>query len=219
MTRCFDKSTKNWSSVASWVVGICAWYTIWHFFDLTWSQRPPSERVPYISGKLDFWWSIPQKITSNGYFGASDDQTIKIRKLFEKIGLQRLFRPVRLQRPLRPLRSMRLEWFLRPEKSLLRTSESSRFLNSIILGLISLYYDVLKIFLTESWKLMFNFNFSTFSVIGRWGPVTSKKFQLVYKFPLLRKPLSIRFCWIFQNIWSSQVFTLSQFLMVDPVIK
>ena len=34
------------------------------------------------------------------------------------------------------LRSMRLERFLRPVKSLLWTSESSRFLNSIILGLI-----------------------------------------------------------------------------------
>ena len=45
-------------------------------------QQPPSERVPYIREKLDFWWSIPQKITSIGYFGASDDQTIRIRKFF-----------------------------------------------------------------------------------------------------------------------------------------
>ena len=37
--------------------------------------------------------------------------------------------PVSLQRP---LRSMRQERFLRPVKSLLRTSESSLFLNSII---------------------------------------------------------------------------------------
>ena len=44
----------------------------------------------------------------------------------------------------RPLKSMRLERFLRPVKSLLWTSESSRFLNSIILGLILLYFDVLK---------------------------------------------------------------------------
>jgi hypothetical protein len=52
-----------------------------------------------------------------------------------------LLRPVRLQKP---LRSMRLERLLRPRKSLLWTSESSRFLNAIILGLISLYFDVLK---------------------------------------------------------------------------
>ena len=60
--------------MASLVVGIYAWSTICNFFDLTQPQRPPSEKVPYISEKLDFWWSIPQKITINGYFGAIDDQ-------------------------------------------------------------------------------------------------------------------------------------------------
>jgi hypothetical protein len=39
---------------------------------------------------------------------------------------------------------MRLERFLRPGKSLLWTSESARFLNSITLGLLSLYLDVVK---------------------------------------------------------------------------
>jgi hypothetical protein len=38
----------------------------------------------------------------------------------------------------------RLERFLEPGKSLRRISESFRFLNSIILGLITLYFDVLK---------------------------------------------------------------------------
>ena len=62
---------------------IYAWSTIWNFFDLTGPQQPPSERVPpYIREKLDFRWSIPQKFTSIGYFSASDDQTIKIRKFF-----------------------------------------------------------------------------------------------------------------------------------------
>ena len=73
-TFCFDKSTKNWCSVAFWVVEIYAWSTIWNFFDLTQPQRPPSESMPYIGEKLNFWWSILQKITSIGYFGASDDQ-------------------------------------------------------------------------------------------------------------------------------------------------
>ena len=68
-------------------------------------------------------------MTSIGYFGASDDQTIRIKKFFEEIGLKRLSRPVRLQRL---LRSMRLERFFRPRKSLLRTSLSFRFLISII---------------------------------------------------------------------------------------
>ena len=44
-----------------------------------------SERVPYISEKLGVWWSIPQKKSSIGHFGASDDQTI--RMFFEEIGL------------------------------------------------------------------------------------------------------------------------------------
>ena len=57
------------------------------FFDLKRPQQPLSERVPYISEKLDFWWSIPQKIASIGYFGASDDQTTGIRKFFGEIGI------------------------------------------------------------------------------------------------------------------------------------
>jgi hypothetical protein len=92
---------------------IYGWSTIWNFFDLTRPQQPPSERVPIISEKLHFWWSIQQKRTSIGYFGASDDQTIRIRRFFEEIGLKRLLRPVRLQGL---LRSMRLERFLRPKK-------------------------------------------------------------------------------------------------------
>ena len=39
-----------------------------------------------------------------------------------------------------------------------------------------------------------------------------------HKFPLLKKPPSISFWYICQNIWSSQVFTLCQNLMVDPVL-
>ena len=46
-------------------------------------------------------------MTSIGYFGASYDQTIRIRTFFEEIGGYRLLRPVR---------------FLWPGKSLLRTS-------------------------------------------------------------------------------------------------
>ena len=63
--------------MASWVVEIYAWSIIWNFFDLTRPQQPLSEKVPYISEKLDFRWSIPQKMTQKmtfiGIFGASDD--------------------------------------------------------------------------------------------------------------------------------------------------
>ena len=132
-----------------------------------WPQQPLTEKVPNISKKLDFWWSIPQKGTSIGHFGAGDDQTIWIRKFFEKIGLLRLLRPVRLQRPLRSIWSFgcqgwsnhqdqqKILWneavevieaikvveavevievadVLRTGKSLLRTSEWSRSLNSAL---------------------------------------------------------------------------------------
>ena len=49
-----------------------------------------------------------------------------------------------------------------------------------------------------------------------WGQ-KSFKWWIRHKFPLLRKPLSISFWYICQNIWSSQVFTLCQNLTVDPV--
>ena len=45
LTSCFDKSTKKWCSVASLVVEVYAWSTIWNFFDLTQPQRPPTEKV------------------------------------------------------------------------------------------------------------------------------------------------------------------------------
>ena len=97
--------------------------------NIAWPQQPPTEKIPNISEKLDFWWFIPQKGTSIGHFGARDKETIMIRNLLEEIGLVRLVRPMRLPRL---LRSMRLQRFLGSWKSLLRTSESSRFLNSMI---------------------------------------------------------------------------------------
>ena len=43
MTRYFDKSTKNWCPVASWVVEVYVWSTILTFFDLMQPQRPLTE--------------------------------------------------------------------------------------------------------------------------------------------------------------------------------
>ena len=68
--------------MGSWVVDIYVWTIIWNFFDHMWPQWPPPERVPYISEKLDFWWSNPQKLASIDYFSASNDQTIRIRNFF-----------------------------------------------------------------------------------------------------------------------------------------
>ena len=66
-------------SVYFWGLGI--WVSSTNFWksNIGWPQQPPSERVPYISEKLGFWWSISQKMTSIGHFGAIDDQTIRIR--------------------------------------------------------------------------------------------------------------------------------------------
>ena len=141
------RSTKNnflvktKASVYCWGLGIWEKSTSFWKSSIGWPQQPPSERVPYISEKLDFWWSIPQKMISIGHFGAIDVQTIRIRICFEEIGLQRLLRPLRLQRlP----RSMRLQRFLRTGKAPIRSSRSFRFLNSLIWELISLYFDVLE---------------------------------------------------------------------------
>ena len=38
--------------------------------------------VSDISEELDFWWSIPQKVTIIGHFGAKNDPTIRISNSF-----------------------------------------------------------------------------------------------------------------------------------------
>ena len=60
--------------------------------------------------------------------------------------------------------------------------------------------------------------FMTEAVEAVWGQKIFI-YWIMHKIPLLRKPLSIRFWQICQNIWSSQItyFTLCQNLMVDPV--
>ena len=78
------------------------------FFELMWPQWPLPERVPYLSEKLDFLWSIPQKGTGIGHFGARDDQIIRISNFFDEMRLLRSLRPLRL---LRLLRSLRLQKF------------------------------------------------------------------------------------------------------------
>ena len=93
-------------SVYSWGLEIWISSTSFQKSTIGWPQQPPTEKVPYISENLDFWWSIPQKRTSVGHFGAIDDQTIRIRKFFEDIGL---LKPVKSQRLLRSMRLHRLE--------------------------------------------------------------------------------------------------------------
>ena len=158
--------------MASWVVEVYAWFTIWNFFDLMWPQRPPSERVPYISEKLDFWWSIPQKITSNDYFGANDDQTIRIRRFFwgnwtlEAVEASELTEATEVNDAGEVSKAWKITTV---DFRVFQVLEFNNFRTNITL----FWCFEKKIFLTESWKLMLNF--STFSVGGRWGCVRSKK--------------------------------------------
>ena len=71
---------------------------------------------------------MPQKGTGIGNFGAMDDQTIRISKFFDEIKLSRSLRPLAVE----ATKFIEAAEVLRPRKSLLRTSESSRHLNSAL---------------------------------------------------------------------------------------
>ena len=94
-----------WCLVGSGGVDFCVSSTSFQKSNVGWPQQPPTERVSNISEKLDFWWSIPQKATSIGHFGARNDQTIRISRFFDEM---RLSRSLRLLRPLRSLRLPRI---------------------------------------------------------------------------------------------------------------
>ena len=60
--------------------------------------------------------------------------------------------------------------------------------------------------------------FLTEAVEATWGQ-KSFKWLFRHKFPLLRNPLNIGFWYICQKLWSRQVSTLCQSLVVDPVMN
>ena len=72
--------------VAVYFWGLGNWLSsiIFQKSNIGWPHQPPSERVPYISEKVDFWSPIPQKMTSIDHFGASDDQKIRIFNFLRK---------------------------------------------------------------------------------------------------------------------------------------
>ena len=74
-------------SVWSWVLDIWLSSSNFQKSNLDWPQQPLTEKMPCISKNLDFWLSIPQKMTIIGHFGAIDDQIIRIRKFFKEMGL------------------------------------------------------------------------------------------------------------------------------------
>ena len=162
--------------MASWVLEICAWPMVWNFFVLTRPQQPPSERVPYISEKLDFLWSIPQKINSIGFFGAGDDQTIRIRKFFGGNWALEAVEAIEVEEvaEVNEAGEVSKTWKITTvDFRVFQVLEFNHFRTSI-----TLFWCFEKTnFLTESWKLMLDF--SIFSVRGCWGCVRSKKFQIV----------------------------------------
>ena len=96
--------------------------------NISWPQQPPIERVSDISEKLDFWWSIPQKETGIDHLGAKDDHTIRISIFWwiEAVEVIEAIVAVEATEVIEPAE------VLRPEKSQLRTSNSSRYLNSAL---------------------------------------------------------------------------------------
>ena len=117
----FGMDFMNWL----WRIKICkvdlVWRSFWNaeignfwvpqlFFkksNISWPQQPPTERVPDISKKSDFCWSIPWKGASIGHIGARDDLTIRTSNFFDEMRLLRSLRPLRLLRLLRSLRLLR----------------------------------------------------------------------------------------------------------------
>ena len=80
---------------------------------------------------------------------------------------------------------MRLQRFLKAQKSLLKTSESSRFLNSALFWCFEK-----KFFGVEWWNIILNF--STFSVRGCWGQPMSFFWKLVDETQIPKPPEATR---------------------------
>ena len=74
-------------SVWSWVLDIWLSSSNFQKSNIDWPQQPLTEKMPCIGKNLDFWVSIPQKMTIIGHFGAIDDQIIRIGKFFKEVGL------------------------------------------------------------------------------------------------------------------------------------
>ena len=118
-----------WCLVASGGADICVSTTSFQKNDIGWPQQPLTERVSDISEKFDFWRSIPQKETCIGHFGARDDPTIRISIFFWWNEAVKVIEAIEAVEATKVIESAEV---LRPGKSLLRTSESSRFLNSAL---------------------------------------------------------------------------------------
>ena len=124
-----------------------------------WPQQTLTEKRSDISEKLDFWWSIPQKVTDIGQLGARDDQTIRISNFFDELRLSRSLRSLRLLRSLRSLRLQRF-WGLKNHCWGLQS-------NPGIWIQLYFYVSKKKFFGVESLNIILNF--SNLYVRGCWG--------------------------------------------------
>ena len=148
-----------------------------------------------------------------GHFGTRDDPIIMMRKSFEEMGLYRLWRPLRLQRL---MRSMRLQKFLKAQKSLLKTSESSRFMNSANFD-VNLMFWKKKVFLynheISGWILatflLEAFEASLCYFFENW--------LMKHKNHNLLKPLGTVIYWNFQFYYPSEPFSFHHFIVRHPV--
>ena len=119
---------------SGWLVG-SGGLTIWvsttssQKSSIGWPQQPPTEKLSDISKKLDFWWFIPQKGTIIGHLGARYDPTIRISIYFWWNEAVEVIEAIEVVEAVEVIEAAGV---IRPRKSQLGTSESSRFLNSAL---------------------------------------------------------------------------------------
>jgi len=85
-------------------------------------QQPPTEKVL----KLDFWWFIPQKWTRIGHFRCQGSLNHQDQYIF---WWNEAVEVIEATEAVEAIEVIEAAEILRPGKSLLRTSESSRHLN------------------------------------------------------------------------------------------
>ena len=155
-----------------------------------WPQQPLSERVPYISKKWDFWWSIPVlailvpvmiKSSGSGWF-------------FWKLGFRGCWGQW-------GCRGWWGQWGCRSSRVWKITTEDSRVLQDREYNFILMFWKTIS--LVESWNIIFKF--STFSVGGCWG-------QLMLNF---WKFFTSAFQNHIQN--NSNQFQLAYFYLSEPI--
>ena len=80
--RRINNFVELWCLVASRGVDIWVLSTSFQKSNIGWPQQPLKERVPDISKKLDFWWSIPQKGTGFDQFGLNSSYQVLLHEHF-----------------------------------------------------------------------------------------------------------------------------------------